>query len=45
MTEIKEFLDKYVNAGLVRILISKARRTATPGKHQVRPGSVKREIQ
>ena len=45
MTEIKEFLDKYVNADLVRILISNARSTDTPGKLQVRPVPVKGEIQ
>lgn len=45
MTEIKEFLDKYVNEDLVRILISNARSTDTPGKLQVRPVPVKGEIQ
>ena len=45
MKEIKEFLDKYVNADLVRILISNARSTDTPGKLQVRPVPVKGEIQ
>ena len=45
MTDIREFLDKYVNADLVRILISNARSTDTPGKLQVRPVPVKGEIQ
>lgn len=45
MTEIKEFLDKYVNEDLVRILISNARSTHTPGKLQIRPVPVKGEIQ
>ena len=45
MTEIKEFLDKYVNENLVRILISNARSTGTPGKLQIRPVPVKGEIQ
>ena len=44
MTEIKEFLDKYVNENLVRILISNARSTGTPGKLQIRPVPVKGEI-
>ena len=44
MTEIKEFLDKYVNEDLVRILISNARSTGTPGKLQIRPVPVKGEI-
>ena len=44
MTDIREFLDKYVNEDLERILISNARRGSSVSKLQVRPVPVKGEV-
>lgn len=44
MKDIREFLDKYVNENLERILVSNARRTSSVSKLQVRPVPVKGEI-
>ena len=44
MTDIREFLDKYVNEYMVRILVSNARSTSPATKLQVRPVPVKGEI-
>ena len=41
MTDIREFLDKYVNEDLERILVSNARRGSSVSKLQVRPVPVK----
>lgn len=41
MTDIREFLDKYVNEDMVRILVSNARSTSPATKLQVRPVPVK----
>ena len=44
MTDIREFLDKYVNEDLERILVSNARRGSSVSKLQVRPVPVKGEV-
>lgn len=44
MTDIREFLDKYVNEDLERILVSNARRGSSVSKLQVRPVLVKGEV-
>lgn len=44
MKDIREFLDKYVNENLERILVSNARRTSSVSKLQVHPVPVKGEI-
>ena len=44
MTDISEFLDKYVNEDLERILVSNARRGSSVSKLQVRPVPVKGEV-
>ena len=44
MKDIREFLDKYVNEDMERILASNARRTSSVSKLQVRPVPVKGEI-
>lgn len=44
MTDIREFLNKYVNEDLERILVSHARNTVSVTKLQVRPVSVKGQV-
>lgn len=44
MTDIREFLNKYVNEDLERILVSHARNTVSVTKLQVRPVSVKGKV-
>ena len=44
MKDIREFLDKYVNKDLERILVSNARSTSSISKLQVRPVPVKGEV-
>ena len=44
MKDIREFLDKYVNEDLERILVSNARRGSSVSKLQVRPVPVKGEV-
>lgn len=44
MTDLKEFLDKYVNQGLRRIVISNAREKGSISKLQVRPVLVKEQL-
>ena len=45
MTDIREFLDKYVNEDLERILVSNARSSSPVAKLQVRPVPVKGQVQ
>ena len=45
MTDIREFLDKYVNEDLERILVSNARNSSPVAKLQVRPVPVKGQVQ
>lgn len=44
MTDIREFLDKYVNEELERILVSNARSTSPASRLQIRPVLVKGSI-